>query len=131
LIQAKIAEAYRKMGNDQYREGSDWWQRVDDEEARKRARDLAELAMRANINLLVQTANETGDENLYYQAVEDSREYLKYFPQDTNAVKIHWNMALILDTRLNMPKSAFDQIPKRRRHQCHRHRTGPCDYRYC
>ncbi len=121
LIQAKIAEAYRKMGNDQktylarkalfqnYREGSDWWQRVDDEAARKRARDLAELAMRANINLLVQTANETGDENLYYQAVEDSREYLKYFPQDTNAVKIHWNMALILDTRLNMPKSAFDE----------------------
>ncbi len=124
LIQAKIAEAYRKMGNDQktylarkelfqnYREGSDWWQNVEDEDARKRAYELTELAMRANINLLVQTANETGDENLYYQAVEDSREYLKSFPKDSNAVKIHWNMALILDTKLNMPKSAFKEFIK-------------------
>ena len=124
IIEAKIAEAYRRKEDHQktyltrknifkkYREGTEWWEKVNDEEARKQAHRLAEMAMRANINLLLDTANETNNRNLYWQAVDDSREYLEYFREDSNAARIHWNMALILDTRLNEPMQAFEEYIK-------------------
>lgn len=123
-IQAKIAEAYRKLGDDElayverknlfntYREGTDWWRKVESPKAREQAYTLAEHAMRANINLLLDTATETSNENLYAQAVDDSRAYLQAFPKDTNAVRIHWNLALTLDTKLKMPNAAFEEYIK-------------------
>ncbi len=124
MIQARIAEAYRLLDDDantyfmrkklfaQYHEGTEWWQKVEDKDARKRAAQLAEHALRANINLLLESAEEQENENLYAQAVDDSREYLKVFPEDSNAARIHWNMALTLDSRLKMASSAFDEYIK-------------------
>lgn len=121
IIEAKIAEAYRRKEDEQntyltrktifqkYRPGTEWWEKVTDPEARERALQLAELAMRSNINLLLDAAQERGDNNLYWQAVEDSREYLRFFKEDTNAARIHWNMALILDTRLRRLDQALNE----------------------
>ncbi len=124
MIQARIAEAYRLLDDDantyfmrkklfaNYHEGTEWWQKVEDKEARARAAQLSEHALRANINLLLESASEQNNESLYAQAVDDSREYLKVFQEDSNAARIHWNMALTLDSRLKMASSAFDEYIK-------------------
>lgn len=121
LIQARIAEAYHYMEDEdkaysrraelfaKYRSGSEWWQKVTDVEAKKRASELAEHALRDNINLLLQKAEKNDDASLYRQAVSDARQYLETFPEDSNAVRIHWNMALTLDTKLNQRDQAFEE----------------------
>ncbi|NIR51377.1 tetratricopeptide repeat protein, partial [candidate division KSB1 bacterium] len=123
-IQARIAEGYRQLEDERmaylrraelfqkYKSDSDWWKSIDDPVARKEANRLAERAMRDNINLLLEHAEATKDRNLYFQAVNDSREYLTTFPEDSNAAAIHWNMALTLDTKLNMRDQAFDEYIK-------------------
>lgn len=121
MVLARIAEAYRLQENEQqaylmrkklfaeYREGSDWWNQVTDKNARARARELVEHALRANINLLLDVGNETNNPNLFAQAVDDTRDYLKAFPDDTNAVRLHWNMALTLDAKLHQPEDAYEE----------------------
>ncbi|MFQ5863708.1 MAG: tetratricopeptide repeat protein [bacterium] len=123
-IQAKMAEAYRKMNDERmsyvrrselfrtYRPGTDWWENVEEPEARKEALDLAERAMRDNIQLLLRRAKETDDQNLYFQAVNDSRDYLSTFSENSNAALIHWNMALTLDAKLALHDQAFDEYIK-------------------
>lgn len=120
-IQAKIAEGYRQLEDERmayvrraelfrkYRADSEWWEQVDDPTAKETAQALAEKALRENITLLLRRAEETNDENLYYQAVNDSRDYLKSFPDDSNAVLIHWNMALTLDTKLHLRDEAYEE----------------------
>ncbi|MFQ5632978.1 MAG: tetratricopeptide repeat protein, partial [bacterium] len=121
LVQARIAEAYRFLEDDQqtylmrkklfadYHEGTDWWNNVTKKEARQKALQLSEHALRANVNLLLDTANETSNPNLYAQAVDDTKDYLKEFPEDSNAVLMHWNMALTLDSKLSRSDAAYDQ----------------------
>lgn len=121
LVQAKIAEAHRFLEDDQqtyltrnelfakYHVGTEWWEATTSKDARAKALELSEHALRANINLLLETAMETGNVNLYAQAVDDTRDYLKVFPDDSNAVLLHWNMALTLDAKLNQPDAAFGE----------------------
>ncbi|MDZ7266940.1 MAG: tetratricopeptide repeat protein [candidate division KSB1 bacterium] len=121
LVRAKIAEAYRALDDEQmaylqrdslfldYREGTTWWLHNSDEEVRRQGRALAERALRENINLLLKRADEYGDNNLYAQAVNDSRKYLVAFPKDTMAALIHWNLALTLDAKLKQAPEAFTE----------------------
>lgn len=121
LVQARVAEAYRFLEDDQqtylmrkklfatYHEGTDWWNAVEDKAAREKALQLAEHALRANINLLLDAANQTGNPNLFAQAVDDTKEYLKVFPEDSSAVRLHWNMALTLDAKLQRDEDAYTQ----------------------
>ncbi|MFQ5822715.1 MAG: tetratricopeptide repeat protein [bacterium] len=123
-IQAKIAEAYRNMKDEQmtyvrraelyhkYKSGSEWWDNIKDPEAREDALSLVERALRDNINLLLKRAEETDDQNLYLQAINDSRDYLSTFPENSNAPQIHWNLALTLDSKLGMHEEAFDEYIK-------------------
>ncbi|RMD93161.1 MAG: outer membrane protein assembly factor BamD, partial [Calditrichaeota bacterium] len=123
-IQAKIAEAYRKVEDEQmayvrraelykkYKKGSEWWKKVKDPEAKEEATNLAEIALRDNINLLLKKGEETGDQKFYIQAVNDSKEYLETFPDYPNAALIHWNMALTLDKKLGSYDEAFDEYIK-------------------
>ena len=122
VVQAKIAEAYRFLENDEqtylmrkklfslYNENSEWWEKVTDEDARRKAAQFCEHAMRSNVNMLLDLANEDNNLNLYEQAVNDTREYLAIFPEDTNAVKMHWNVALTLDSKLNRSADAFAEF---------------------
>jgi len=124
VVQAKIAEAYRRLENERmsylrraelfhkYSPGSDWWEKVTDPTAKDEAARLAERALRENINLLLRRAEEQNNLDLYRQVVNDSRQYLAAFPEDSSAALIHWNMALILETKLNDFDSAFDEYIK-------------------
>lgn len=123
-IQSKIILAYRYLEDDmlaylarktlfdKYQPESEWWNRCESPEAREKARELSEKSAVENVNLLFQRANELNDNDLYLQAVQDSRSFLKVFPKDSHAVNIHWNMAVTLDMKLNKPDEAFVEYMK-------------------
>ena len=123
-IQAKIANAYLEINDEKmaylrraelfekYNAGSEWWDKVEGTDSKKEAKSLAQIALQANINLMLKSAEETTDQNLYKQAIKDSRDYLKAFPEDSNSVRIHWNLALTLDTKLGEKDKAFEEYIK-------------------
>ncbi|MDZ7335660.1 MAG: tetratricopeptide repeat protein [candidate division KSB1 bacterium] len=120
-IQEKIVACYRYMRDDRmayvareklfhdYGPGSAWWQSHENERLRNKAYRIAERALRDNITLLFQRAEENNDEYLYLQAVNDSKKYISIFASDSSAPMIHWNMALVLDTKLNQKDAAFEE----------------------
>jgi TolA-binding protein len=121
VVRAKIAEAFRALGEEQmayiqrdslfqdYREGAAWWANNTAEELRVKTHQLVERGLRENINLLLKRADENDDANLYAQAVKDSRKYLGVFAKDSAASQIHWNMALTLDAKLGQRDEAYDE----------------------
>jgi len=123
-IQNKIVACYRYIKDDmmayvsrdklftEYRPGSPWWQNHKDEKLRERIYHITEQSLRDNINLLFQRAEANRDQDLYLQAVNDSRKYLKTFYSDSSAPLIHWNMALTMDTKLNQKDAAFEEYMK-------------------
>lgn len=123
-VQSSIVQAYRYLENDMmaylarkalfnnYRPEGDWWNNIESADVREEAQKLTEKAIRDNINLLLQRANELNDLDLFDQAVQDSRDYLKTFPDDSNAVHVHWNMAITLDVKLNQPAEAYEEYMK-------------------
>jgi len=123
-IEEKIVRCYRLMGNDQlvylardklfnqYKPGSQWWTKHDDEEVRAKTCEITERAVRDNITMLFQRAEIDGGLGLYELAVNDCQKYLKHFPGDSSAPRIHWNMALTMDTRLKQHDQAFEEYMK-------------------
>ncbi|MDZ7341051.1 MAG: tetratricopeptide repeat protein [candidate division KSB1 bacterium] len=123
-IQEKIVLCYRHNKDDrmayvsrdrlvtQFKPGSPWWQKHEDEKVRERVYQITERALRDNITLLYQRAEEKRDPDLYLQAVNDSRKYLTTFPADSMAPMIHWNMALTMDTKLHQSDQAFEEYMK-------------------
>ena len=121
VIQEKIVMCHRHSNDDmmayiardklfnQYKPGSPWWQKQDDEKVRENVYAITERSLRDNINLLFQRAEDASDQDLYLQAVNDSRKYLKSFPTDSSAPQIHWNMALTMDTKLHQTDQAFEE----------------------
>ncbi len=120
-IQEKIVSCYRYLRDDKmtyvardklftdYGPGSAWWQSHEDERIRSKAYYIVERALRDNINMLFQRAEERNDEYLYLQAVNDSRKYISVFAADSSAPMIHWNMALTMDTKLHQKNAAFEE----------------------
>ncbi|NOZ60478.1 MAG: tetratricopeptide repeat protein [Calditrichaeota bacterium] len=123
-IHENIVDCYRLLGDNRltylsrdqlfnlYKPGSSWWARQKNEKAKERAYQATERALRDNISLLFTQAEEAGDEGLYLAAVNDCRKYLKNFPTDSNSARIHWNMALTLDTKLKQSDEAFEEYMK-------------------
>lgn len=123
-IQEKIVLCYRHKKDDmrayvsreklfnEYKPGSPWWQKHGNEKLRDKAYQITERALRDNVNLLFQRAETNRDYDLYLQAVNDSRKYLKAFPADSMAPLIHWNMALTMDARLGQNDQAFEEYMK-------------------
>jgi len=124
VIQEKIVDCYRYLRDDMmaylarnklfddYKPGSLWWQKNEDEDLRDKTALITERALRDNINLLYQNAEKMSDLDLYLQAVNDSKKYLKSFPTDSNAKLIHWNMVLTLDMKLKDYDQAFEEYMK-------------------
>ena len=123
-IQEKIVLCHRHKKDDmraylsrdklfnEYKPGSPWWQNHENEKLRDKVYQITERAMRDNINLLFQRAEYARDYDLYLQAVNDSRKYLRAFPADSMAPLIHWNMALTMDTKLGQADQAFEEYMK-------------------
>lgn len=120
FIQAKIAQAYKQLDDDRmaYVSRSELFEKFGAEERSpddvrdNKVRDLTERSLRENIFYLLRQAQEKDDPNLYSQAVADCREYLRTFPTDSNAVRMHWNLALTLDTKLGLHEEAFEEYIK-------------------
>ncbi|MFZ5518221.1 MAG: tetratricopeptide repeat protein [Candidatus Zhuqueibacterota bacterium] len=124
FIQDKIVLCYRHQNDDMmayvardklfnhYKPGSPWWQNQQDETMKEKVYGITERSLRDNINLLFQRAEAANDQDLYLQAVNDSRKYLKSFASDSSAPQIHWNMALTLDTKLHQTDEAFEEYMK-------------------
>ncbi len=124
LVHENIVNCYRLLGDDRltylsrdqlfnlYKPGSAWWTRQKNEKVKEQAYEITERALRDNISLLFAQAEDVGDVGLYQAAVTDCRKYLKNFPTDSNAAKIHWNMALTLDTKLKRYDEAFEEYMK-------------------
>lgn len=123
-VQDKIVSCYRYIKDDmmayvsrdklftEYRPGSPWWQKHNNEKLRDRVYHITERSLRDNINLLFQRAEQNRDKDLYLQAVNDSRKYLMTFHSDSSAPLIHWNMALTMDTKLSQKNAAFEEYMK-------------------
>lgn len=123
-IQNRIVQAHRRMDNavmafyarevlfDTYKENSTWWIKNSDKKSRQQAYILTESALRDNISVLLNRGQETGQLDLFEQSVKESRRYLSNFPSDSSAPLIHWNMALMLDTKLKKPDEAYDEYIK-------------------
>lgn len=73
------------------------------------ASQKAEVAQRQNINLLMSLGEQKKDVGYYQLVVEEASKYLTAFQFDTSAYIIHWNMALILDTKLNRKEEAYQE----------------------
>jgi cellulose synthase operon protein C len=119
-IQMRIADCHRMLKDENgafdarqklfllYRTGSAWWDAVPDKKCRNEAGRLCERALRENFLWLIRRAENAGQAQPFYrQAVELGRSYLEYFPDDVNALLVRWNMALVLDTKLQQYKDAF------------------------
>ncbi|MBN2357576.1 tetratricopeptide repeat protein [candidate division KSB1 bacterium] len=123
-VQNRVVQTYRRMEDQsmaffardllfqQYREGSEWWQKNNDKEARRRALIFVESALRDNITVLINRAQDSGQKEFYRQAVAESHKYLDYFPNDSLSAMIHWNLSLILDTKLNKEMEAYEEYIK-------------------
>ena len=123
-IDEKIVHCFRLQNNDRlaylqrdklfnlYKPGSLWWINHENEEIRENANQITERSLRDNITLLFQQADFSKDVDLYSMAVEDCKKYLKTFPTDSSAPRIHWNMALTMDTRLKQYDQAFEEYIK-------------------
>lgn len=103
-------ELYEKYGPQ-----SEWYRRqeetIQDPVKRREVLTLAykksEFAQRDNVNLLIERAEKAKDPKYYEMVVKDAQNYLQSFPLDTSAYAIHWNMAVILDTKLHQREKAF------------------------
>ncbi|MCD4665195.1 MAG: tetratricopeptide repeat protein, partial [Bacteroidales bacterium] len=123
-IQEKIIHCHRLTNNDmlayiardklydKYKPGSAWWLIHEDEKSRERVYEITERVLRDNITLLYQKAEFNKDKDIYFLAVNDCRKYLKTFPTDSSAPRIHWNMALTMDTQLRQYDQAFEEYMK-------------------
>jgi len=119
-IQMRIADCYRLLKDESrafearqklflvYRTGGAWWNAVPDKKCRLEAGRLGEQALRDNFQWLIRRAENSGQGQPFYrQSVEFGRSYLEYFPDDVNALLVRWNLALVLDTKLQQYKDAL------------------------
>jgi len=126
-IQEKVVLCARKLEDpdevylaqkelfEKYGPQSEWYQHqqkaIQDPVKRRQVLKLAyqksEFAERDNVNLLIEQAEQKKDTSYYKLAVKEAKHYLQSFPLDSSAYTIHWNMAVILDTKLHQRKEAF------------------------
>lgn len=120
-IQRKIVECYGALNDETnafdvreklfvvYKPDGSWWNETKDEKAKLRAYRLTEQALRENINTVIKRAEELSSRSHYEQAIELGRTYLESFPEDLYAYMIRWNIALILDMKLQLYKEALQE----------------------
>lgn len=99
----------RKKLFESYNTKSEWCDKVEDVDAIAKAYSLTEEALRSNINYLLLRAEENENLKLYKSVVTLGDTYLENFSEHVNAYMIRWNIALILDTRLQAYEDALQE----------------------
>jgi tetratricopeptide (TPR) repeat protein len=132
VIKQKVADTYYALGRDEddyrtryelfrdYNPNSEWYQKLmaselpDKLKYEQQAYNLAERALFTNVGQDLVKAQEAEQKNLpfkdlYTTVAGGCKEYLGVFTTDSNAYKINWYYALILDKYLNQFDEAFEQ----------------------
>ena len=121
VIQKKIVDCLHALNDEKrlfeartelyqtYQAEGQWWNIVQDEKAQLTAYRLSEEALRENISTQLKMAEREKSKTLYQQAVTLQRKYLSLFPEDPNAYVVRWNLAIVLDTRLQVYKDALEE----------------------
>jgi TolA-binding protein len=105
---------------DTYRPDGEWQKRIEELDlvpydrlmALRQATEKSEAAQRDNVNLLIRLGEEKLDASYYVLSVQEAKKYLEQFPYDTSAYAIHWDLALILDTKLHKKEEAYREYLK-------------------
>ncbi len=121
-IQQRIVVAYERLGDEQmaaaerlklfreYGPGSQWWAKNETkQDVRQKADALARKALLDNLAVLLKKAKASGDSTAYADFVRQSRLFLDEFAGDSLAAQVHWNLALVLDTKLGRRDEAYQQ----------------------
>ena len=103
-----IFKAREKIYSQFHPRGS-WWQSIDDEKTKLEAYRISENALRNNFNTLLKNVTDQPSPDGYEAVVALGYQYLDTFPEDNYAYMIRWNVALILDTKLNKYKEALQE----------------------
>jgi tetratricopeptide (TPR) repeat protein len=132
VIKQKIADTYYALGKDEddyrtryelfrdYNPNSDWYKKLQESELpdklkyEQEAYALAQKALFTNVGQDLQKAQEAEQKNLpfkdlYATVANGCKEYLSVFATDSNAYRINWYYALILDKYMNQFDDAFEQ----------------------
>ena len=120
-VQKKIVDCYialederqiylsRKKLFDLYNMDSIWWEKTEDIDHLERSYNLTEEALRNNINYLLKKAEEKENAELYKSVVTLGNKYLEKFSEHINAYMIRWNIALVLDIKLQEYEEALKE----------------------
>jgi TolA-binding protein len=133
-ISKKIVDTYLQDGKEQqayierqrlyqdYNTNSEWYKKIEQSdyankfEKLKKAYKMSEEALRANIFVDYQYANENyGDlvaQGKYNKVVDEIKQYLALFPIDSSAYELNWALAQILDQKEHRYSEAFDEYLK-------------------
>ncbi|HGY56860.1 MAG TPA: tetratricopeptide repeat protein [Caldithrix abyssi] len=134
-IQQRIVDALYALGRDEeafqariklyetYGPKSQWYanleksDNLDKLKYLKTAYKLSEAAMRTNLSLLLEKAQELEsagkpDTTAYTVFADNCKLYLDYFPADSNAYDINWSYAFVLDSKLGRLEEAFEEYIK-------------------
>lgn len=107
LAQKKLFDTYKPDGEWQKQIRQDGLDPYHTLMVLRSSTEKAELAQRENINLLIKLGEEKEDLSYFNLAVKESQKYLQAFPFDTSAYTVHWNIALIYDSKLNQKEKAY------------------------
>lgn len=131
-IQQKIVDAHYALGRDDqayqtrtvlynnYGPESEFYKNLaqsDDPEkllALKSAYSLSEAALRTNVSLDLEAAQEAETNNLpstaqYETFASNCKTFLDVFPADSNAYDVNWSYAFVLDSKLGRFEEAFEE----------------------
>ena len=131
-MQQKIVDALYALGKDdeafqarvelyeKYGPKSEWYANLEksDEPDKlkylKTAYKLSEAAMRTNLSLLLEKAQEAETSGQpatdeYTLFADNCKLYLDYFPADSNAYDINWSYAFVLDSKLGRLDDAYEE----------------------
>lgn len=118
----KDADAYRAREKLYltYNPEAEWYKKLSDSDIPdkltylKLAYKYSEAALRTNLLLDLEAAEEKTAANqpateYYVRFADKCKDYLSYYPADTNAYDVNWSYALMLDSRLGRYEEAFEE----------------------
>ena len=104
------AHAEKKRYFETYNPDSEWWAANEDPELRKRVGVRLENYVDMYIDEAFVLANDSGNLEDYQRFEHFSRQYLRFWPKGPNAYKIHYNLATVLEKRLDLPTQAMREF---------------------
>ena len=97
---------------ERYRAGTDWDKANPDSTRRADADVIIEKYYFQNISETIGRAMQGSDPALFAQAVQMSRDYLRFFPQGPNAYTVNFNLAVILEQNVQDTEQAYVEYIK-------------------